>query len=62
MNRWTLWNDQGKLSTQSFTEEEARELLQEDKTGTVYAENATGDCITRHDGPVTIARTEGRLD
>ena len=53
-DNWTLWNDKGQLSDEAYTEKQVRDILSADESGTVYAQNASGDLIETYDGPVHV--------
>lgn len=66
---WQMYGDLGLISEDWYTEEEVRQFLSEANSSDIptvittlrrslytHAQNAAGDIIESHDGPVTIAR------
>lgn len=53
---WQMYGDNGRISKDWYTEEEVRQFLSKTNSPDVYAQNAAGDTIEYHDGPVTVAR------
>lgn len=59
---WTIKStDTNEPRETMLSENEVRGILKVDTEGLWFAENDSGDVISKYDGPITVGRTEGRF-